>query len=71
LKELIYVLELAKDYDPELDRTLRFLTKFDTFDSPDTTAHVVGLIKEQISSKLGAHDLVCRSSGGDYDTKEE
>jgi hypothetical protein len=47
------------------------LTKFDTFDSPDAKATAVGLIKEQLPSKLGAHALVCRSAGGDYDTKEE
>jgi GTP-binding protein EngB required for normal cell division len=70
-KELTGALDLANKFDPTCHRTLRLLTKFDTFDSPDAKATAVGLIKEQLSSKLGAHALVCRSAGGDYDTKEE
>ena len=69
--ELTGALDLAKEFDPTLDRTLRLLTKFDTFDSPEAMNTAVGLVKEQISLKLGSHALVCRSAGGDYDTKEE
>jgi len=70
-KELTGALDLANKFDPTFHRTLRLLTKFDTFDSPDAKATAVGLIKEQLPSKLGAHALVCRSAGGEYDTKEE
>jgi hypothetical protein len=62
---------MAKKFDPRLNRTLRVLTKFDTFDSPDAKATAVELIKEQMSSAFGAHALVCRSQGGDYDAEEE
>ena len=36
--ELTSDLDLAQEFDPNLDRILRLLTKLDTFDSPDQGA---------------------------------
>ena len=62
-EELIGTIDLAKEFDPCLARTLRVLTKFDTFDSPDAKAVAVDLINRQCSLTLGAHAVVCRSEG--------
>ena len=45
--ELTGAIDMAKEFDPLLNCTLRVLTKFDTCDTPDAKATAVGLINEQ------------------------
>jgi len=48
----VTAIELARDADPSESRTMRVLTKFDTFDSED--------------AKERARQLVCHGSNADY-----
>jgi hypothetical protein len=44
--ELTKAIEIAAKYDPIKERTMRVLSKFDNFDTPDTRNRAVCLIKE-------------------------
>ena len=44
--ELTKAIEIAAKYDPGQERTIRVLSKFDNFDTPDTKKRAVQLIKE-------------------------
>ena len=63
--ELTSAIELAAAVDPNCERTVRVLTKFDTFDSGDARATACDLIKNETPRKLGAHAVICRPSGKD------
>ena len=62
-------LELAKEYDPEEERTLRVLTKFDTFDTEDNKVRAAELVQE--TGPLSAHAVVCRPGGEAYTEQTE
>ena len=62
-------LELAKEYDPEEERTLRVLTKFDTFDTEDNKVRAAELVQE--TGLLSAHAVVCRPGGEAYTEQKE
>ena len=58
--ELTKALELAAKHDPTKERTIRVLSKFDNFDSPETRNRAVKLIKDSAlegQSMLGQLDL--------------
>eukprot|EP00966_Prymnesium_polylepis_P015646 361595-Prymnesium_polylepis.1 len=70
-EELTSAIELAKEVDPEGVRTMRILTKFDTFDSDEAKSTAVSLLIGQAGRKLGAHAVICRTNGKGYDPDEE
>lgn len=61
--ELAVALSLATKYDPNGHRTLRVLSKFDTFDSEESRATACNTIAERAAEMLGAHAVVCRVEG--------
>ena len=63
-------LQLAEDADPTGDRTLRILTKFDVFDSPEKRAQAIAIINRGVGA-LKPHAVICRPNGADYDDKKE
>ena len=70
--ELISALALATKHDPHGKRTLRVLTKFDTFDSDDARHAASNLITSKLANALGPHAVVCRPEGSkDYDKESE
>ena len=70
-EELTSAIELAKEVDPAGTRTMRILTKFDTFDSEEAKSTAVALLAAQRGQKLGAHAVICRTNGKGYDSAEE
>lgn len=62
-------LDLARKYDPHGQRTLRVLTKFDTFDSEPSKTRAASLVKEV--GRLSAHAVVCRPGGEEYSEDKE
>ena len=62
-EELNKAAELAKQHDPEGKRTLRILTKFDTFDSKEARKHAIDRIVQESSCSLGAHAVICLPGG--------
>jgi len=70
--ETVAAIELAKEVDPDCKRTMRVLTKFDSFDSKESKATAVKLIGSQEPMHLGAHAVACRVNGkSDYDSAAE
>ena len=69
--ELTSAIELADEFDQEHKRTVRVLTKFDTFDSSDARTTASKLIMDEATSKLGAHAVICRPSGKDEYSHEK
>ncbi len=63
-KELTDALDLTNKFDPTFHRTLRLITKFDSFDSPDAKVTAVGLIKEQLPSKVLSETEVSEKRAG-------
>jgi GTPase SAR1 family protein len=65
--ELTKAIEVAEKYDPNHERTIRVLSKFDNFDTLDTQQRAIGLIRNGLDSPthldLGPHAVV--SVGGD------
>ena len=71
-EELTIGLSLAKKFDPECKRTLRCLSKFDTFDSVDARIAATKLVVQGENSGLGPHAVVCRAGGGaEYSSDDE
>ena len=62
--ETAYALELAKIHDPDEERTLRILTKYDIFDSPDKNNQANDLVNDV--SELSPHAVICRNNGTSY-----
>lgn len=61
-----------QEYDPDGVRTLRILTKFDTFDTEDAKKSASALVLAGAELELGAHAVVCRAhGGGGYDSETE
>ena len=69
--ELTSAIELAGEFDANHERTVRVLTKFDTFDSSEASSTACQLIKNEAHSKLGAHAVICRPSGKDKYIQEK
>jgi len=70
--ELVSALKLADKHDPAGTRSLRILTKFDTFDSDDAQKKAAKLVADRVDDSLGAHAVVCRALGGSgYDGESE
>lgn len=69
--ENVAAIGLAKKFDPQGERTIRVLTKFDNFDSPAAKVKAVDLVKAQEEQELGAHAVVCRMRGKKYSANEE
>ena len=70
-EELTYALEVIRKHDPDGTRTVRCLSKFDTFDSDDTRAAAVRLVLEGVEKELGPHAVICNSGGGDGYLQED
>jgi hypothetical protein len=70
-EELTSAIELAKKHDPLAIRTLRILTKFDTFDSQDSKATAVKLVQVGEDQPLGPHAVICRRGGSVYNQEFE
>jgi GTP-binding protein EngB required for normal cell division len=69
-EETALALQLAEDADPSRERTLRILTKFDKFDSPEKRSEAVSRITEG-SGFLKPHAVICRPDGKCYDSQAE
>jgi len=68
--ETAKALELAKNVDPEEKRTMRILSKFDSFDTPKRSE----LVSREFANSIGHHHphaIACRINGNDYDANEE
>ncbi|CAB9504208.1 Interferon-induced GTP-binding protein [Seminavis robusta] len=65
--ELTKAIEIAAKYDPNQERTIRVLSKFDNFDTPDTKQRAVRLIKEGLSLDLnGPADVITQLNLGPH-----
>ena len=67
--ETAQALELAKQFDYEEQRTMRILTKYDMFDSDESTIRANNLVC--LNTELSAHAIICRPNGKQYDHKLE
>jgi GTP-binding protein EngB required for normal cell division len=63
-------LELVKMVDPDEQRTLRVLTKFDVFDSEETRKRAEEMIVSG-EGPLRPHAVICRINGSGYDSADE
>jgi hypothetical protein len=63
-------LNLVGKTDPTGERTLRVLTKFDVFDSPDKKKQAIQLINDGLGP-LRPHAIVCRPNGDEYNSNTE
>ena len=62
-------LELAREFDPSEERTLRVLTKYDMFDSDESRDRANEIISQV--NQLSPHAIVCRPDGKDYVQEDE
>ena len=65
--ELTKAIELAKEYDPRQERTIRVLSKFDTFDTLDAQRRAVQWINDGLSEikvGLGPHAVISIGKDG-------
>lgn len=76
--EKVLAMELAQKYDPTGSRTLRILTKFDMFDSPEAKDRAVALVNGVDAPilegvDLGAHAVITAPDGNaaNYDASSE
>jgi predicted nucleic acid-binding protein len=69
-EETALALQLAADADPSGERTLRILTKFDKFDSPEKRADAVAIVRGG-EGELRPHAVVCRPNGSAYHAATE
>ncbi len=63
-------LELAKLVDPDEQRTLRVLTKFDVFDGDAQRQRAEKMVRSSIGL-LRPHGVICRINGSGYDSEME
>ena len=68
-EETAHALELAKTFDPNEERTIRVLTKYDMFDSEESKERANEIISQV--SQLSPHAIVCRPNGNVYSDGEE
>ena len=68
--ELLTALKLAKKADPDENRTMRVLTKFDSFGQDEQRTRAEKLIRSG-TGEYRPHAVVCRSHGGGYDSSDE
>ena len=69
--EMHTALTLARQFDPEGERTLRVLNKFDVFDSDESRKRAQDLVCKTQNEPLGCHAVVCRPDGKEYQAHEE
>jgi GTPase SAR1 family protein len=63
--ELTKAIELAEKYDPNHERTIRVLSKFDNFDTHETRKRAVDLVKKDSrSGSFGPHAVISIGSDG-------
>jgi|SaaInlV_150m_DNA_4_1039716.scaffolds.fasta_scaffold08756_1 GTPase SAR1 family protein len=62
-------LDLAKQFDSEEERSIRVLTKFDTFDTPDSENRAKDIVSHV--TELSPHAIICRPNGDDYSKETE
>jgi GTPase SAR1 family protein len=63
--ELTKAIELAEKYDPDHERTIRVLSKFDNFDTHETKNRAVDLVKNDArSGSFGPHAVISIGSDG-------
>lgn len=67
--ETAKALELAMKYDPDKERTLRILTKYDMFDTAENKERARNLVLT--IDDLSPHAIICRPSGESYSLKKE
>ena len=67
--ETAHALELAKQFDPDEERTIRILTKYDIFDSEESRLRAHSLIRKV--SNLSPHAIICRPNGKEYLAESE
>jgi hypothetical protein len=67
--ETAQALELAKEFDPDEERTIRILTKYDIFDSEESKERANSITRKV--SNLSPHAIICRPNGKDYSSKME
>ena len=67
--ETAQALELAKHYDPEEERSIRILTKFDMFDSEESELRAKQLVESV--DDLSPHAIICRPRGEEYSSNDE
>jgi hypothetical protein len=67
-RELASAIGLAEQVDPNGTRTMRLLTKFDTFDTQDAKNRAIKLVQDGVEScaHLGAHAVACSIQGARY-----
>ena len=61
--------EFIKEFDPDEERTLRVLTKFDNFDSEQSKERAVEMVSRV--DTLSPHAVICRPKGEAYDQIKE
>ena len=68
----IEAVDIARKYDPLGKRTLRILSKFDVFDSPESKSRAVEMVCANALLDLGPHAIIARTSEKEvYDPKTE
>lgn len=68
-EETAQALELAKQFDPDEERSIRVLTKFDVFDSEESELRAKMLV--ETVDELSPHAIICRPNGKDYSSDAE
>lgn len=67
--ETAQALELSKKFDPDEERTIRILTKYDIFDSEESKERANSITRK--ISDLSPHAVICRTEGIKYSSKDE
>lgn len=67
--ETAEALELAKQFDPDEERTIRILTKYDIFDSEESKERAHSITRKV--SDLSPHAIICRPNGKNYSSQNE
>ena len=69
-EETAQALELAQQFDPDEERSIRVLTKYDVFDSEESKERAKILVSTV--DDLSPHAIICRPNGGkDYSEESE
>ncbi len=69
--ETAQALEMVKKHDIDESRTIRVLTKFDKFDSDESKQRAIDMINSTKDNELGAHAVISRPNGKDYNSEAE
>jgi GTPase SAR1 family protein len=68
-EETAQALELAKQFDPDEERSIRVLTKYDVFDSEESKLRAKMLV--DTVDDLSPHAIICRPNGKEYSYDDE